>query len=51
MFNCSYCTFISNRKFCVKQHEDNIHFIEKYDKPFISSGVKLIEVKEQEQEQ
>ena len=31
MFNCSYCTYISSRKFCVKQHEDNIHFMEKYN--------------------
>ena len=49
MFNCSYCNFISNYKFCVKQHEDNIHFIEKYDKPFISAGVLLKEIKEQEE--
>lgn len=30
MFNCSFCSYVSNRKFCVKQHENNIHFTEKY---------------------
>ena len=33
MFNCSFCSYNSNRNFCVKQHEDNIHFMEKYNKP------------------
>jgi hypothetical protein len=25
MFSCSYCTFTSNSKFCVKEHEDKNH--------------------------
>ena len=35
MFSCSYCSYNSKRKFCVKRHEISIHFTEKYDKPTI----------------
>ena len=35
MFSCSYCSYNSKRKFCVKRHENSIHFTEKYDKPTI----------------
>ena len=35
MFNCSFCSYNSNRNFCVKRHEDNIHYMVKHCKPTI----------------